>query len=95
MKAGGVCVATMPLLRAKELTDVITKAEITHALCDKRLQEELDLALANCPTLTTVRYWYDEAADSLDNLALRQPLTFGNVPTASDDVALIAVRRTG
>ena len=41
MKAGGVCVATMPLLRAKELTDVITKAEITHALCDRRLQEEL------------------------------------------------------
>jgi len=36
MKAGGVCVATMPLLRAKELTDIITKAEITHALCDKR-----------------------------------------------------------
>ncbi|HYL87849.1 MAG TPA: AMP-binding protein [Burkholderiales bacterium] len=90
MKAGGVCVATMPLLRAKELTDIITKAEITHALCDKRLQEELDLALPNCPTLTTIRYWYDDAPDSLDNLALRQPLTFGNVPTASDDVALIA-----
>ena len=37
MKAGGVAVATMPLLRAKELTDVITKAEVSHALCDKRL----------------------------------------------------------
>src|SRR3954463_1595768 len=90
MKAGGVCVATMPLLRAKELTEVITKAEISHALCDKRLQEELDLALPNCPALTTIRYWYDDAPDSLDNLSLRQPLTFGNVPTASDDVALIA-----
>jgi 2-aminobenzoate-CoA ligase len=90
MKAGGVCVATMPLLRAKELTDVITKAEITHALCDKRLQEELELALPNCPTLATIRYWFDDSADSLDNLALRQPLTFGNVPTAADDVALIA-----
>ena len=90
MKAGGVCVATMPLLRAKELTDVITKAEVTHALCDKRLQEELDLAAPNCPTLSTIRYWYDDAPDSLDSLAMRQPLTFGNVPTASDDVALIA-----
>src|SRR5205085_2541190 len=75
---------------ATELTDIITKAEITHAMCDKRLQEELALALPNCPTLTTVRYWYDDAPDSLDSLALRQPLTFGNVPTASDDVALIA-----
>src|SRR5919202_674158 len=90
MKAGGVCVATMPLLRAKELTDIITKAEITHALCDKRLQSELEAALPNCPTLREIRYWYDDAPDSLDNLALRQPLTFGNVATAADDVALIA-----
>ena len=37
MKAGGVCVATMPLLRAKELTDIITKAEVTHALCDHQI----------------------------------------------------------
>ena len=44
MKAGGVCVATMPLLRAKELTDIVTKAEVTHALCDKRLAAELEAA---------------------------------------------------
>ena len=90
MKAGAVCVATMPLLRAKELTEIITKAEVTHALCDKRLHSELDAALANCPTLRQIRYWYDDSANSLDNLALRQPLTFGNVPTAADDPALIA-----
>src|ERR1700740_625773 len=74
MKAGGVCVATMPLLRAKELTDIITKAEVTHALCDKRLQEELELALPSCPTLKHTKYWYDYAPDSLDSLAQRQPL---------------------
>src|SRR5437879_11105393 len=49
MKAGGVCVATMPLLRAKELTDVITKAEIPHALCDKRLDAALKAPLPKCP----------------------------------------------
>src|SRR5205085_3080327 len=90
MKAGAVCVATMPLLRAKELTEIITKAEITHALCDKRLHSELETAAPNCPTLREVRYWYDDSANSLDNLALRQPLTFGNVATAADDPALIA-----
>jgi 2-aminobenzoate-CoA ligase len=90
MKAGGVCVATMPLLRAKELGEIIRKAEISHALCDNRLREELELALPLCSSLKSTRYWYGDSPDSLDELALRQPLTFGNVPTAADDVALIA-----
>lgn len=90
MKAGAVCVATMPLLRAKELTEIINKAQVSHALCDRRLEAELKAALPGCPTLKTLAYWYDDAPDSLDSLALRQPLTFGNVPTAADDVALIA-----
>ncbi len=90
MKAGGVCVATMPLLRAKELTEIIVKAEISHALCDKRLEAELKAALPACPTLKAIKYWYDDAADSLDSLAARQPGTFQNVATAAEDVALIA-----
>ncbi len=90
MKAGGVCVATMPLLRAKELTDIVTKAEISHALCDKRLAAELQLALPGCPTLASVNYWFDDAPDSLDALALKQSAEFANVPTAAADVALIA-----
>jgi 2-aminobenzoate-CoA ligase len=90
MKTGGICVATMPLLRAKELTDIISKAQITHALCDRRLDAELKAALPQCPTLQTVRYWYDDGPDSLDELALQQPLWFTNAATAADDVALIA-----
>jgi 2-aminobenzoate-CoA ligase len=90
IKAGGVCVATMPLLRAKELTDIITKAQVTHALCDKRLDADLKAALPACPTLQTIRYWHDESPDSVDALVLKQPLWFTNVATASDDVALIA-----
>jgi 2-aminobenzoate-CoA ligase len=90
MKAGGVCVATMPLLRAKELTEIVTKAEISHALCDKHLEGELKTALPRCPSLQNVKFWYDDAPDSLDTLSLRQPLSFTNVPTAADDVALIA-----
>jgi len=90
MKAGGVCVATMPLLRAKELTEIIQKAEVSHALCDKRLDAELKAAMANCPGLKTVSYWYDESPDSLDQLSLKQPLWFTNTATAAADVALIA-----
>jgi 2-aminobenzoate-CoA ligase len=88
MKAGGVCVATMPLLRAKELTEIVEKAEISHALCDRRLDEELKKT--NSSFLQQTKYWYDDAADSLDALALRQPLWFTNIATAADDVALIA-----
>jgi 2-aminobenzoate-CoA ligase len=90
MKAGGICVATMPLLRAKELIDIISKAEVTHALCDKRLESELAAAAAACPTLRQVSYWYDDVPDAVDTLALKQPLWFTNAPTAADDVALVA-----
>src|SRR5437762_14076596 len=54
IKAGAIAVATMPLLRAKELTDIIVKAQISHALCDVRLIDELQLARAHCPTLTAI-----------------------------------------
>ena len=90
MKAGAICVATMPLLRAKELTDIVQKAEISHALCDKRLEAELKSAAASCPTLKQINYWYDDADGAVDRLALKQPLWFTNAATAADDVALIA-----
>jgi 2-aminobenzoate-CoA ligase len=85
-----VCVATMPLLRAKELTEVIQKARISHALCDKRLEAELTAAASACPTLQQIKFWFDEGPDSLDALSHRQPLWFTNAATAADDVALIA-----
>ena len=59
-KAGGIVVGTMPLLRAKELTEIIGKAQVTHALCDKRLEADLATALPGCPTLKHVKYWYDD-----------------------------------
>jgi 2-aminobenzoate-CoA ligase len=90
MKAGGVCVATMPLLRAKELTEIIRKADISHALCDKRLEAELKAAAPQCPGLKEINYWFDDQPNSVDSLALKQPLWFSNAPTAAEDVALIA-----
>jgi 2-aminobenzoate-CoA ligase len=89
-KAGGIVVGTMPLLRAKELTDIVRKAEVTHALCDKRLQADLEAALPGCPTLKSVKYWYDDDADSLDSLCAAKPGSFRNVDTSAEDPALIA-----
>src|SRR5205807_1090320 len=84
------CVTATAELRAAELAQAIAKAEITHAMCDKRFEPELIEASSMCPTLKTTKYWLDDAEDSLDSLVLRQPLWFTNVATAAQDVALIA-----
>jgi 2-aminobenzoate-CoA ligase len=90
IKAGGVAVATMPLLRAKELTEIIVKAQVTHALCDARLATELDAALAVCPTLATVAHFETTTPDGIEARAATKPSDFENVMTAAEDTALIA-----
>ena len=90
VKAGGIVVATMPLLRAKELTDVVTKARISHALCDARLADELEAARPGCPTLTTVGWFETDRGDGVEARAAGKPSTFADVRTAADDTVLIA-----
>jgi 2-aminobenzoate-CoA ligase len=89
LKAGGICVATMPLLRARELAAICVKADITLALTDGRLAAELDAATASSPLERVVRFGTDDT-DALDALARSKPSTFDSVDTAADDVALIA-----
>jgi 2-aminobenzoate-CoA ligase len=90
VKAGAVVVTTMPLLRAKELTDVIQAAEVSHAICDLRLRDELQTALAACPSLRTIVYSHDSGPDGLAARSARRSASFENVNTASDDVCMIA-----
>src|SRR5919202_5806666 len=52
LKAGGIVVATMPLLRPGELATIIYKARISHALADARLTEDLETARASQPVLS-------------------------------------------
>jgi len=90
VKAGGIAVGSMPLLRAKELKQIIDKAQISHALCDLRLAEELKLAAADCPTLRQVRHFHDSSPDGLEAAMAQQPAQFDNVATAADDTVLMA-----
>ena len=91
MKAGAIAVATMPLLRAKELGQIVTKAEVSHALCDQTLRAELEAAGKQAPMLRRVVLFGDAgAADSLDARMARQPDTFTNVDTAADDICMLA-----
>lgn len=89
--AGGVVVATMPLLRAAELATICDIAEVSLALCDDRFTTEL--AGAGRPGLRVVGYHCGESGGSpgdLNDLAARKPAGFEPVRTAADDVALIA-----
>ena len=90
IKAGAIAVATMPLLRAGELGKVIDKAQVTHALCDAALADELMQAQAAHPVLRRVCLYRSAAPDGLEALAARHGGDFTNVDTASDDCALIA-----
>ena len=90
VKAGGIAVGSMPLLRAKELTQIVVKAQVSHALCDARLAEELALAQPNCPTLRQVLHFNSPDAAGLDARAAGKPATFDNVKTAQDDTCIIA-----
>ena len=90
-KAGAVVANTMPMLRSGELSAIVDKAQITHALCDTRLMDELTTCAKSSTTLKTV-VGFDGTSNhdaELDRLALEKPVTYDAVATGRDDVALL------
>ena len=87
LKAGGVVVATMPMLRAAELATVIEKGRISHALVYQTFADVVAEARASAPSLTRVM---DSAALQKAAQALPPGFRFDPVETAADDPALIA-----
>ncbi|MGH7001539.1 MAG: AMP-binding protein, partial [Stellaceae bacterium] len=90
LKAGGVAVATMPLLRARELAYVVDKAKVKFALCAKDLSGELEEARKTAKSLEKVVFFRTDDAVGLEARMAQQPARFANVATSHDDVALIA-----
>ncbi len=90
LKAGLVVVATMPLLRAKEIAYPIEKARIAVALCDASLADEMEKARNYAPGLERVIYWGADTNDSLERLIEQASPHFTAVDTAADDICLIA-----
>lgn len=90
IKAGGVAVATMPMLRAGELAYPLRKAKIALALCDHRLTAELETARTQVPELARI-VAFGSAGSELEAL-MAQPgyEAFEPADTARDDVCLIA-----
>lgn len=74
LKAGGIAVTTMPLLRSRELNTILECAEIEFAICDVRLKEEMESV--SWPALEQVWY-FDGAFQSQENLEVEMAASSG------------------
>jgi len=94
LKAGGIAVATMPLMRAQDLDPVISQARPAYALCDARLVDELVLLHDQDEFPRKMLVFGDDAYaqehERLETLMAASSDTWENVPTCAKDVALIA-----
>ena len=100
LKAGGVVVCTMPLLREREIRFLADKAEIKLALTDVRLVGECDEGFRTRKDgsaregARVVSFSDGETArpesGSLESLMRGKPATFANCDTAAEDIAIIA-----
>ncbi|WP_096696680.1 AMP-binding protein [Polaromonas sp. AER18D-145] len=90
VKAGLVAVATMPLLRAKELGEIIAKSQATVALCDAGLLAELQAARDLNPTLRTIVPFNLNEPGSLAVRAAGKDGQFAPCRTSADDIAMMA-----
>lgn len=89
LKAGGIVVSTMPLLREKELSTMIDCAEISHVLCDSRLEDELlrvqSPFLKHCKTFDGS----EQSTASIEALMFTKPISFDNYNSRQDSICLI------
>ena len=87
LKAGGVVVPTMPMLRSVELLKVLDKAKISHALCDLGMMDELLDAETKSETLQNIMTFED---GELEQRMRKKAGDFEAVKTYSHDPALLA-----
>jgi 2-aminobenzoate-CoA ligase len=83
LKAGGVAVTTMPMLRPGEIATILERARISHAIVDARFRADFDAAGG---TGSVLAYEGDTGFADLDGVAPGFP----PADTHRDDVALVA-----
>jgi 2-aminobenzoate-CoA ligase len=88
LKAGGVVVCTMPLLREREIRYLADKARIDVALTDSRFAEECEAGFSK--RAGRVVHFNTDADDGLESRMSTKSSVFTNHRTAADDTAIIA-----
>lgn len=89
LKAGGIAVATMSLLREKELKTIIDCAEISHVLVDKRLAGEISQVESQFLKHVCQFDGTEKSPDELEAKMQVKPTTFDNFTSRSDSIAII------
>jgi 2-aminobenzoate-CoA ligase len=91
LKAGGVVVATMPVLRAGEVATILERAQIRHAIVDERCLPDFRAAAEQTGLIRSLlTYLGDTGEGELERRVERTEPSFAPVETRADDVALIA-----
>jgi 2-aminobenzoate-CoA ligase len=91
LKAGGIVVSTMPILRASEVATILERAQITHAIVDSRSLTDFTAAGTTSLSLrSTMIYDGDAGTGELEGRMATIAPGFDPVATHRDDPALIA-----
>ena len=91
LKAGGVVVATMPLLRPAEIATILEVAEVSHAIVDSRTIGDFRQAMETTGTVRSLlRYDGDYGAGEMETRLRGVAPWFEALRTGRDDPALIA-----
>ncbi|MEA3001576.1 MAG: 2-aminobenzoate-CoA ligase [Sphingomonadales bacterium] len=91
LKAGGIVVATMPILRPREIATIVERARIHHAIVDDRhLADFLAAADETGLIRSLLTYHGDAGGGAMERRLEGIASGFAAVDTHRDDVALIA-----
>ncbi len=91
LKAGGVVVATMPILRPGEIATILERAQVSHAIVDSRFVGDFRAGAEQAKTVRSlVKYDGDYGKGELETRLRAVAPGFAAVDTYRDDVALVA-----
>jgi len=89
LKAGGIAIATMPVLRERELVYMMGKAKVNLAISDIKLADDIAAAGTKSEDLREILYFGGDDAKSLDKAMSGKSVAFENVDTSADDPCVI------
>ena len=89
LKAGGIAIATMPVLRERELIYMINKAKVNLAIAQIDLSTDIESAKSQSKTLREIIYFGGDDENALENKMISKSSSFTNENTLATDPCII------